>query len=124
MNYPISSKLNFFTTLNARWVGKTWFHTVQEGQRPTIFMPFFDLGFGEGNSVLGIAEYSVSRRDAYSLVDLRLGISGDTWTLALFGTNLTDEKYLEEVIPAPEFGGSFDHPGSQRRYGVELQFRF
>ena len=124
MNYPISSKLDFFTNLNARWVGKTWFHTVQEGQRPTIFMPLFDIGFGAGSAPLGIAEYSVSRRDAYSLVDLRLGVSGDSWTLTLFGTNLTDEKYLEEVIPAPEFGGSFDHPGSQRRYGVELQFRF
>jgi len=124
MNYPISSKLSFFTNLNARWVGKTWFHTVQEGQRPTIFMPLFDIGFGEGSAPLGIAEYSVSRRDAYSLVDLRLGISGDSWTLTLFGSNLTDEKYLEEVIPAPEFGGSFDHPGSQRRYGVEATFRF
>jgi iron complex outermembrane receptor protein len=124
MNYPISSKLDFFTTVNARWVGATWFHTVQEGDRPTIFMPLFDIGFGAGSAPLGIAEYSVSRRDAYSLVDLRLGISGETWTLTLFGTNLTDEKYLEEVIPAPEFGGSFDHPGSQRRYGVELQFRF
>ncbi len=124
MNYTISRKLNFFTSVNARWVGETWFHTVQEGQRPTIFMPLFDIGFGAGSAPLGIAEYSVSRRDAYSLVDLRLGISGDTWTLTVFGTNLTDEKYLEEVIPAPEFGGSFDHPGSQRRYGVELQFRF
>ena len=124
MNYPITSKLSFFTSVNARWVGETWFHTVQEGQRPTIFMPLFDIGFGAGSAPLGIAEYSVSRRDAYSLVDLRLGISGETWTLTAFGTNLTDEKYLEEVIPAPEFGGSFDHPGSQRRYGVELQFRF
>ena len=124
MNYPISSKLNFFTNLNARWVGETWFHTVQEGQRPTIFMPLFDIGFGAGSGGLGIAEYSVSRRDEFSLVDLRLGISGESWTVTVFGTNLTDEKYLEEVIPAPEFGGSFNHPGSQRRYGVALQFRF
>ena len=124
LNFPISNKLSFFTNLNARWVGETWFHTVQEGQRPTIFMPLFDIGFGAGSGGLGIAEYSVSRRDAFSLVDLRLGISSDSWTVSVFGTNLFDEKYLEEVIPAPEFGGSFDHPGSQRRYGVELAFRF
>ena len=37
---------------------------------------------------------------------------------------LTDENYSEEVIPAPEFGGTFDHPGSQRRYGVELSLDF
>ena len=38
--------------------------------------------------------------------------------------NLTDEEYLEEVITAPEFGGSFIHPGSLRRAGVELAYRF
>jgi iron complex outermembrane receptor protein len=87
-------------------------------------MPLFDLGFGEGAAPLGISEYSVSRRDAYSIVDLRVGIGGDNWTLSAVGSNLTDEHYLEEVIPAPEFGGSFDHPGSQRRYGLELSFRY
>jgi len=125
MNYPISSSLSLLARLDARWVGETWFHTVQEGDRPTIFMPLFDLGvFGEGSAPLGIAEYSVSRRNSYSIVDLRIGIGGDNWTLTGFATNLTDEKYLEEVIPAPEFGGSFNHPGSQRRYGVELSFRY
>jgi iron complex outermembrane receptor protein len=124
VNYPITDSLSFLGRLDARWAGATWFHTVQEGNRPTIFMPLFDLGFGEGSAPLGIAEYSVSRRDAYTIVDLRLGIGGDNWTLTAFGTNLTDEHYLEEVIPAPEFGGSFDHPGSQRRYGLELSFQY
>ena len=57
-------------------------------------------------------------------MDLRVGIRGKNWTLTGFADNLTDEKFLEEVIPAPEFGGSFDHPGSMRRYGIELGFRF
>jgi iron complex outermembrane receptor protein len=124
MNYPITQSLNLLARVDARFVGETWFHTVQEGQRPTIFMPLFELGFGAGAGALGIAEYDVARRDAFGLVDLRLGVGGDNWTLMGFATNLTDENYLEEVIPAPEFGGNFNHPGTERLYGVELSFRY
>jgi len=120
----INDSLSFFARVDAQFIGETWFHTVQEGQRPTIFMPLFELGFGAGAGALGIADFSNARRDSYSTVDLRVGIQGENWTVTAFGANLTDEKYLEEVIPAPEFGGSFDHPGSQRRYGVEVSFRF
>jgi iron complex outermembrane receptor protein len=42
----------------------------------------------------------------------------------LFGTNITDEDYLEEVIPAPEFGGSFIHVGTKDRWGLEFTYRF
>ena len=40
--------------------------------------------------------------------------------------NVTDEDYLEEVIPAPEFGGSFIHPGTsyERTAGVEVIYSF
>ncbi len=126
VDFPITDNLTFIARIDARFVGKTWFHTVQEGLRPTIFMPLFELGdvFGPGFGDLGIAEYSVSRRDAFATVELRVGVQADNWTLTGFVTNLTNEKYVEEVIPAPEFGGSFDHPGSQRRYGVELEYRF
>ncbi len=127
VDFPITDSLTGFARVDAQFVGKTWFHTVQEGQRPTIFMPLFELGFGAffpdaGN--LGIADFSSSQRDAYETIDVRVGIRGEKWTLTGFAANITDEKYLEEVIPAPEFGGSFDHPGSQRRYGVEVSFRF
>jgi len=124
VDFRITDNLSFIARVDARFVGKTWFHTVQEGQRPTIFMPLFEMGFGPGAGGLGIAEYSVSRRDAFATVDLRAGIQGSNWTLTGFVMNATDEKYLEEVIPAPEFGGSFNHPGTQRRYGVEATFQF
>lgn len=124
MNYPITANLHLIARADARFVGKTWFHTVQEGQRPTIFMPLFELGFGPGAGALGIADFEVARRDAFALVDLRLGVGGDKWALTGFVTNLTDEDYLEEVIPAPEFGGNFNHPGAERRVGVELQLRY
>ena len=41
-----------------------------------------------------------------------------------FGTNIFDEDHLEEVIPAPEFGGSFIHAGTQSRFGVEATYKF
>lgn len=124
INVPVSDDLAVFLRADAQFVGPTWFHTVQEGQRSTIFQPLFELGFGAGAGGLGIADYSVSRRDAYATVDLRAGIEGENWKLTGYVSNLFNEKYLEEVIPAPEFGGSFDHPGSQRRIGVELNYTF
>ena len=39
--------------------------------------------------------------------------------MTVFVSNLTEKEYLEEVIPASEFGGSFDHPNSRRRAGVD-----
>jgi len=124
INFPLSNGMNMFARVDAQWVGETWFHTVQAGDRPTIFMPLFEIGFGAGAGALGTAEYSNARRDEYSTVNLRLGLEGEKWTVTAFVLNLTDEKYLEEVIPAPEFGGVFNHPGSQRRAGLEVSFRF
>ena len=124
INFPLSNGMNMFARVDAQWVGETWFHTVQVGERPTIFMPLFELGFGAGAGALGTAEYSNARRDEYATVNLRVGLAGEKWTLTAFVFNLTDEKYLEEVIPAPEFGGVFNHPGSQRRAGLEVSFRF
>lgn len=124
MNFPVSDKMNVFARVDALFIGDTWFHTVQEGPRPTIFQPLFEQGFGPGAGALGTGDFSNAQRDAYATVDLRAGIEGETWAVTAFVSNLTDEKYLEEVIPAPEFGGSFDHPGSLRRAGVEVTFNF
>lgn len=123
-DWPISDSLSFIARVDAQWVGETWFHTVQEGQRPTIFMPLFVLGFGPGTGDFGIADFSNARRDDYQTVDVRVGVRGPRWSLIAFGLNVTDEDYLEEVIPAPEFGGSFNHPGSRSRYGVEFTLNF
>jgi len=54
----------------------------------------------------------------------RAGIASDRWSLVAFANNVFDEDYLQEVIPAPEFGGSFIHPGTERRVGVEATLKF
>ncbi len=113
---PVSNSMIFTASAYVTFVGKTWFHTVQDETRVTLFNAFFP-GLGTG-------DYSLTRRDAYEKLDLRVGVSTESWSTTLFADNLTDEEYLEEGITAPEFGGSFIHPGSLRRAGVELAYRF
>ena len=125
IDFPLSNGLNIFARVDAQFIGETWFHTVQTGLRPTIFMPLFEISlFGPGAGGLGVADYSNAQRDSYFTVDVRAGLEGERWSVAAFASNVTDEKYLEEVIPAPEFGGTFDHPNARRRIGVEVGFSF
>ena len=44
--------------------------------------------------------------------------------MTAWGRNITDEEYLQEVIPAPEFGGSFNHQSALRSYGVDFTYSF
>ncbi|GIT36790.1 MAG: hypothetical protein Ct9H300mP6_06580 [Gammaproteobacteria bacterium] len=41
-------------------------------------------------------------------------------TFAAYAKNATDEDYLAEVIPAPEFGGVFAHPGPKEELVLKL----
>ncbi len=109
VQYPLSGDYDFVGSVDISGVGKTWFHVIQNNDRPT--------NFGLSNGVL-------NQRDAYSLVNLRAGISGDRWSLVGFMNNAFDEEFLNEVIPAPEFGGSFISPGTERRVGVEATLKF
>ncbi len=118
LTFPMGDAMNLFANLNVSAIGKTWFHVVQNQTRP--------IGFEAAAIGAPIApgEYSVAERDAYMLANVRVGVETDRWTAALWVNNLTDEEYLEEVIPAPEFGGSFIHPGTLRRAGVDFTYRF
>jgi iron complex outermembrane receptor protein len=111
----MSASYDLVASVDVSGVGETWFHVVQADDRPTTFSLFLPLG---------PANYSVAQRDAYTLVNLRAGISSDHWSLVGFVNNAFDEQYLQEVIPAPEFGGSFIHPGTERRVGVEATLKF
>lgn len=115
-DYPVSDNVNFIASIIYSAVGPTWFHTVQDETRITLF----DLAFPG----LGTADYVRTERDSYGIIDARLGFESDTWSVVAFAKNLADEDYLEEVIPAPEFGGSFIHPGAERRFGLEFTYNF
>lgn len=141
-NYPVMDNISIFARADALWVGETWFHAVQAQERMTI-NGFFISGAGffcdqltafgaqpaacdapDNGASLGIADFSRAKRDPYMTLDVRLGLEGETWSVIAFAKNITKEIYLEEVIPAPEFGGSFIHPAARRTWGVELGFRF
>lgn len=116
VDYPLGGGYDLFGGVYGSFIGETWFHTVQDETRRTLF----DLVIPG----LGTAEYSVSQRDAYQSWDLRLGFGRDNWRVTAFGTNIFDENILEEVILAAEFGGSFVHPGPERRWGLEFSWEF
>ncbi|TFG38360.1 MAG: TonB-dependent receptor, partial [Candidatus Aminicenantes bacterium] len=100
--------------LDASFAGETWFHPVQGEKVPNLFTGF---GFGQG-------EFSKQKRDPYAIMNARLGVSNGTWGLTAWGRNIGDEKYLQEIIPAPEFGGSFIHDSPGASYGVEASYKF
>ncbi|WP_343222284.1 TonB-dependent receptor [Novosphingobium profundi] len=113
---PISDRVDFTFRADYRLTGPTWFHVVQDQERRTIFDLFYPG--------LGTADYAGTRRDAYGLLNLRAGLKGEGWRLTGFVNNFFKKHYLEEVIPAPEFGGAFISPGGLRQIGLEAGFDF
>lgn len=115
---PWGGDKQFFARADYQHVGDTWFHTLQGEETPSIWQVFFPA--------LGSipSDFSRSQRDSYGTLNLRAGIESDNWSLAVWGRNITDESYLEEVIPAPEFGGSFNHEAAADSYGAEFTLRF
>ncbi|AWW74277.1 TonB-dependent receptor [Erythrobacter sp. KY5] len=124
VDLPVTSTVNFIGRADYRITGPTWFHTVQDDTSPTLFsglLPGSALGLP---AFFGDADYSVTQRDSFGVLDVRVGVEIDNISIIAFAENLTDERYLNEVIPAIEFGGSFLSPGGLRRFGVELGFEF
>lgn len=121
---PITNSVDLVGRVDYRLTGPTWFHTLQNNTNPTLFsglLPGSALGLP---SFVGDADYSITRRDAFDVVDARIGVQTDRWSLFAYAENLFNKKYLSEVITAAEFGGSFISPGGRQRFGVELGYKF
>jgi iron complex outermembrane recepter protein len=86
----ISSGINLLARADYRRVGKTWWE------------PF-----------------NTTARKPVDLVDARLGVNGDAWSLTAFAENLFDKKYNAEFSP-----GGFVFKARPRRYGVEASYKF
>jgi iron complex outermembrane receptor protein len=91
-------------------IGKTWFSAVQNNSVQTEFG-------APGN-------YSKTERAAFTVLNARIGIETKIWELTAWAQNLANKQYLAEVIPAPEFGGSFVHEGLGRALGLEFSYHF
>jgi len=99
-----------FARFDANSTGKTWFSPVQNNSVQTEFgVP--------GN-------YSKTARDAFTLLNARVGYNAPNWALTAWVRNLANKEYLSEVIPAPEFGGSFDQQGAPRSFGLDFRYQF
>jgi iron complex outermembrane receptor protein len=121
---PVADGVDFVVRADYRLTGPTWFHTLQDDSNPTLFSGLLPGSALELPAFVGDAEYSVTERDEFGILDLRVGIETRDFRITAFAENLTDERYLNEVIPAVEFGGSFISPGGLRRFGVELGYNF
>ncbi len=124
LSLPISDGLKANLRADYRLTGPTWFHSVQNQEKPTLFSGLLPISALALPAVVGNARYDVTRRDAFGIVNLRAGIEGKNWTASVFANNLLDKQWLNEVIPAIEFGGSFISPGQRRIIGAEIGFKF
>ncbi len=121
---PLASSVNVVMRADYRITGPTWFHTVQDETRPTIFSGLLPISALALPGFVGDARYDIARRKAFGVLNLRFGVEGSNWKLTAFANNMLDRRYLNEVIPAIEFGGSFISPGQRRVVGVEAGYKF
>ena len=112
----VSNTVEMTARLDWQYVGEMAFHTLQGEATPTIWQVFNGPGLTQ--------DMSKAKRDAYDTLNARISFDAENWGVTIWGRNVTDEKYLEEIIPAPEFGGSFIHPGAKDSYGIDFNYRF
>lgn len=124
LDLPVSDSMDFIARADYRITGPTWFHTMQDDPNPTLFSGLLPISALQLPAFVGDADYSISQRDEFAVMDLRIGLETDNWSITAFADNLFNEKYLNEVITAVEFGGSFISPGGLRRMGVEVGYKF
>jgi len=124
LDLPVSDSIDFVTRADYRITGPTWFHTLQDDPNPTLFSGLLPGSALALPAFVGDADYSVSQRDTFSVFDLRVGLDAERWSITAYAENLFNEKYLNEVITAVEFGGSFISPGARQRFGVEFGYKF
>lgn len=121
---PVKTGLKAFARADYRLTGPTWFHTVQNQSIPTLFSGLLPISALQLPAVVGNGKYDVARRASFGVANVRLGIQGDRYGLSIFANNVTNKRYLNEVITAVEFGGSFITPGTRRLIGVEGSYKF
>lgn len=124
MDAPLTRNVDLVLRADYRITGPTWFHTVQDQSSPTVFSALLPASLFALPPSAGNGNYINARRDAFGVLNLRTGLQSDRWSLMLFADNMLDRKYINEAIPAIEFGGSFISPGSRRLIGVEAGFKF
>ncbi|AMN45752.1 hypothetical protein ACG33_01250 [Steroidobacter denitrificans] len=70
-------------------------------------------------------QFPAERLDSYNLVNANISFTPveGSWKVALWATNLTDEKYLSSSLTVPPLF-SFASFGAPRQYGIDVTFDF
>ena len=121
---PITDGIDLILRADYRITGPTWFHIVQDQERPTLFSGLLPISALALPAVVGNGRFDVARRGTFGVLDLRGGLDFGRFNVAVFANNVFDKKYVAEAIPAIEFGGSFISPGARRLVGVEVGAKF
>ncbi|WP_298334448.1 TonB-dependent receptor [uncultured Erythrobacter sp.] len=121
---PMSDTVDLIVRADYRITGPTWFHSFQDQTSPTLFSGLLPGSALALPSFVGDADFSVAEREAFGVLNLRAGFEIGDFTATVFAENLLNREYLNEVIPAIEFGGSFISPGARRLIGVEVGYSF
>ena len=124
VNQPLTDSINLILRGDYRITGPTWFHTVQDQERPTLFSGLLPISALALPAFVGNARFDAAQRKTFGVLDLRGGLDFGQFTIAVFASNVFDKKYIAEAIPAIEFGGSFISPGARRLVGVEVGAKF
>lgn len=121
---PMSDNVDLIVRADYRITGPTWFHSFQDQTAPTLFSGLLPGSALALPAFVGDADYSVAQREAFGVLNLRAGVEIGNFTATVFAENALNREYLNEVIPAIEFGGSFISPGARRLVGVEVGYSF
>ncbi len=97
-------------TINA---GAQYRQPLADGLQATLRLDFQNIGRTWWDP------YDSTSRDPVSLLDLRLGLQGERWTVTAWSKNLTNTIYNAEFSP-----GGFLWRALPRRYGVDFDYRF
>ena len=103
---PLVSK----STLN---VGAQYRQPINEGLNVTVRADWNKMG------ETWWEPFNRTSRDPVDLIDLRIGLDADKWSVTAWSKNLTDELYNQEYSP-----GNFLFKALPRRYGVEFMYKF
>lgn len=120
----LTDNIDLLLRADYRITGDTWFHTVQDQSRPTVFSALLPASLFAAPPIAGNGDYGAAKRDPFGVLNLRGGLEGENWNLSVFADNILNRKYIAEAIPAIEFGGSFISPGGRRLIGVEVGYKF
>ncbi len=71
-----------------------------------------------------VANTSGTRRNEIGLLDARLSLrKDDRWSVSVWGKNITDEEYFQEVVPLLGFF-TVNYRGPTESYGIEARYTF